>query len=147
MGNRERSTAITRPMSVAEASRRCIPLLTYSRRRIKPGRLEEFRSSYDAFAHAVFARTAGVKAIFAFPEPDDELAYWHVCWSRDIERLSFDDIEGHSTISSLYASTVDDPDTVEVYGGWNEVTVESSKAMPWLRHNFHTPLAGYMKAD
>ena len=84
--------------SVAAEAAKCIPLLTYSRRRIKPGKLEEFKAGYDAMAKAVFARTPGVKAIFAFAEPDDELAYWHVCWSRDISRLSYDD---DSELSSL----------------------------------------------
>ena len=133
--------------SVAQAAARCIPLLTFSRRRIKPDRLEAFKSVYEVFAQAVFDRTAGVKAIFAFPEPDDELAYWHVFWSRDVERLSFNDIDRFSELLSLYASTAEDPDVVEVYGGWNQSTVEAAKAMPWLTHNFHTPLAGYMKAD
>ena len=133
--------------SVAELATQCIPLLTYSRRLIKAGHLEAFKSSYESFAQVVFARTHGVKAIFAFPEPDDELAYWHVCWCRDVERLSFDDVDGYSAISSLYASTPTDPDVVEVYGGWNQATVEAAKTMPWLTHNFHGPLAGYMKAD
>ena len=130
--------------SVAAEAAKCIPLLTYSRRRIKSGKLEEFKAGYDAMAKAVFARTPGVKAIFAFAEPDDELAYWHVCWSRDISRLSYDD---DSELSSLYASTAEDPDIVNVYGGWDQTTVEAAKAMPWLTHNFHVPMAGYMKAD
>ena len=36
---------------------------------------------------------------------------------------------------------------MNVYGGWDQTTVEAAKAMPWLTHNFHVPMAGYMKAD
>ena len=124
------------------AAAKCIPLLTYSRRRIKPSCLEDFKVAYDAFAKSLFSSHPGVKAIFAFPEPDDALAYWHVCWSRDVERFVDD-----SAILAHYASTAEDPDTVEVYGGWNETTIEAAKAAPSLRHNFHKPLAGYMKLD
>jgi hypothetical protein len=128
--------------TVGKAAAQCIPLLTYSRRSIRPDSLEEFKVKYDVFAKATFASTPGVKALFAFPEPGDELAYWHVCWSRDVESFVDD-----STIANLYESKAEDPDTVEVYGGWNEATVEAAKGMPSLRHNFHKSLAGYMKAD
>jgi len=124
------------------AAAKCIPLLTYSRRRIKSSCLEDFKVAYDAFAKSLFSSHPGVKAIFAFPEPDDALAYWHVCWSRDVESFVDD-----SAILAYYASTAEDPDTVDVYGGWNEATIEVAKAAPSLRHNFHKPLAGYMKLD
>lgn len=119
-----------------------IPMILYGKRRVRAAKLEHFKKSWAASATTAFENNPSVKAVFAFPDPADPLAYWHVLWSRDV--ASFCE---PADSAQLYESTADDPDTMAVYGGWTDATVAASASYPSVRFEFHETLAGYMKAD
>jgi quinol monooxygenase YgiN len=120
-----------------------LPVIIYGKRRIREGMEEKFKADYAAFAESVYEENPHVKAIFAFPDHSDPLVSFQVFWSKETSHLVPDSPE----LDASYESTPDDKDTLEVYGGWNNDTVEASKKSPSVHHNFHKSMAGFIKSD
>jgi hypothetical protein len=132
---------------MAQSAARCgaAPLLIHGKRRIKEGMVDEFKHLYEAYSRA--AMTApGVKACFAFASAEP-LAFWHVMWAKDVaswESAQAKGTEASPGLLSTYGSTREDPDTLHVYGGWDEAM---KRADPSVDLCFHKSMAGYMKQD
>ena len=142
------------------------PLLLHGRRRIKEGMLNKFRANFDAYSKAAFA-IPGIKAVFAFADREEPSAFWHMLWAKNM--AAFESARACSAHSagilglrrgrpehSVFESTAEDPDTMHVYGGWDEAASHGSQGRPpasmqadnpTVRYHFHEPLAGYIKRD
>ena len=122
-------------------------MLVYGSRRIREDQLQTFRATYDAFAKFLFATNPAVKIIFAFPDPQDPLVYWHVFLTTDPACFADDS----AALNATYASSADDPDWLDVYGGYGPsveaAAVKIAAAAGGVRYRFHQPLAGFMKAS
>ena len=127
-----------------------VPILIYGKRRVKPGMVEQFKDAYSAHARALYEASPDVKAVVAFADKADPCAYWHVVWVK--RAAAFADVlervgrsPASAALSSCYASLPDDPDTLDVYGGWCHDAVPADT--PSVRYHFHRQLAGFLKAD
>ena len=125
------------------------PVIIYGKRRIKDGMLEEFKIQYQAFSKSVYESNPDVKAIFAFPDKEEPLVYWHVIWVKSANAFAND--WGRPTQSeplwATYKSTAEDPDTLIVYGGWDKDTLAKTQNIPCVRYDFKKSMAGFIKAD
>ncbi len=139
----------TESMAAPSGTAETAPMIIYGKRRIKAGMVEEFTQCYEVFAQSVYESNPAVKILFAFPEQEDPLVYWHVLWTADLTAFGNDAVRPpvSARLWATYASSPEDPDTPEVYGGWNDEIVETAKSIPWVRYRFHTPLAGFIKPD
>ncbi|MGR5308140.1 hypothetical protein [Vibrio mediterranei] len=133
------------PSGAAETT----PVIIYGKRRIKDGMLGEFKLQYQAFSKSVYESNPDVKAIFAFPDKEEPLVYWHVIWVKSANAFAND--WGRPTESeplwATYKSTAEDPDTLIVYGGWDKDTLAETQNIPCVRYDFKKSMAGFIKAD
>ena len=125
------------------------PILIYGKRRVNHGMAEDFEDEFNDHAAALYYdNPAHVKAVFAFADPYEPNAYWHVFMARDASfatRLLWPLVEDQAR---FYARDANEPDTMHVYGGWDSRTVGLAKN--WghgVRYRFHRPLSGFIKAD
>ncbi|PSW82533.1 hypothetical protein [Photobacterium angustum] len=125
------------------------PVIIYGKRRIKDDMLEEFKSQYQVFSKSVYESNPDVKAIFAFPDKEDPLVYWHVIWVKSANAFAND--WGRPSESeplwASYKSTTEDPDTLIVYGGWDKDTLDKTQNIQGVRYDFKKCMAGFIKAD
>jgi hypothetical protein len=89
-----------------------------------------FKQDFEAWS-----TTARLKAAFAFPDPADELLVHMLLWAKG-------DLAEAGPASMAFASTSEDPDTIEVYGGGKVEAVAAG-----IRFNAHLPLAGFIRDD
>ena len=120
-------------------------MLVYGSRRIKAEQLESFRTTYDAFAKFLFATNSAVKIVFAFPDPQDPLVYWHVFLTTEPACFANDS----AALNATYASSTEDPDWLDVYGSFDASVEEAAAKMAaaGVRYRFHKPMAGFVKAS
>ncbi|AUW06699.1 hypothetical protein [Vibrio campbellii] len=125
------------------------PVIIYGKRRIKDGMLEEFKILYQAFSKSVYESNPDVKAIFAFPDKEDPLVYWHVIWVKSANAFAndWDRPSESEPLWATYKSTAEDPDTLIVYGGWDKDTLAETQNIPCVRYDFKKSMAGFIKAD
>lgn len=109
---------------------------------MQSGMLKNFHKGYDLIAKAVFADT-GIKAVYAFPETDNPSSYCHVIIAKDVAAA----ISAQQRLAKLtvYESTTEEPDYLDVYGGWDEASMQAVD--PSVRYIFHEPKAGFIKTD
>ena len=118
----------------------------HGKRRIKKDKLADFQESYQAFSRSAFA-TCGIKAAFAFADVDESFTFWHVLWAKNVaafEAARSRDAQLNMRLQSTYESTPEDPDTVHVYGAWDDAI---QQADPSVRFRVHRPMAGFIKQD
>ena len=126
------------------------PLLLHGRRRIKKGMIAKFRANFDAYSKAAFA-IPGIKAVFAFADREEPSAFWHLLWARNM--AAFEAVRACSAHSagilglrrgrpehSVFESTAEDPDTMHVYGGWDEAMSHGSQGCPPASMQTDNPL-------
>nr|WP_240493318.1 MULTISPECIES: hypothetical protein [Vibrio] len=63
--------------AVISDSAQVTPVLVYGKRHIKKEKLAEFKHAYQAHSKSAYEENPDIKAIFAFPDTKDPLAYWH----------------------------------------------------------------------
>lgn len=135
--------------AVIPGSAQITPILVYGKRRIKKEKLGEFKSAFQAFSKSAYEENPDIKAIFAFPDKEDPLAYWHILWIRDAR--AFNDYLSRPTqgepLWDTYDFSSESPDTLAVYGGWDEETRTKTQAVSGVRYEFKNSIAGFMKPD
>ncbi len=116
---------------------------------LKKKNLSNLKRHTQAFSKSAYEENPDIKAIFAFPDTDDPLAYWHIVWLRNASALN----------DYLFQTTRDDPlwdtydclpqnlDTLTVYGGWDEDCKAQLQAIANVRYDFKKSLAGFIKPD
>ena len=115
------------------AARAACGVLAYGTRRILPGSASIFKADFEAWAAGSGEAAAGLNAAFAFPDPADAELLHVVYWARG-------DLPGAGPASDAFASTPDDPDTIDVYGQG-----QLGDAGPAVRCNRNAPLAGFIR--
>ena len=127
-----------------------VPLIFYGQRRVQEGKLDEFKERFCEHSEAICALNPGARAVFAFPDPADPLAFWHLSYFRDVHTWADNsarppvDAKLHPTYRQAVDS--DDRDTIRVYGGWNDDVVQAAAILtPAVRYDFHEPLAGFFR--
>ncbi|WP_060981781.1 hypothetical protein [Vibrio splendidus] len=135
--------------AVISDSAQVTPVLVYGKRHIKKDKLAEFKHAYQAHSKSAYEENPDIKAIFAFPDTEDPLAYWHILWVRSAS--AFNDYLSRSTQAESEWDTYDyspeNLDTLTVFGGWNEETKTRAKADSGVKYDFKSSLAGFMKPD
>ena len=135
--------------AVIPGSAQITPILVYGKRRIKKEKLGEFKSAFQAFSKSAYEENPDIKAIFAFPDKEDPLAYWHILWVRSAR--AFNDYLSRPTqgepLWDTYDFSSESPDTLAVYGGWDEETRTKTQAVSGVRYEFKNSIAGFMKPD
>ena len=122
----------------------CNGILVYGRRRVKPYLIAVFKEKFAAHAVEVVAADSKVKAFFAFPDCVDPTAFYHVFMSTGCTVVGNDVLTGEE-LPALYSSTPENPDVLEVYGGWAQEVPEGAASS--VRYRYHAPLAGFIKSD
>lgn len=142
---------VTMRMRSRRSMHRCLstaPVIIHGKRRIKPGMVAEYKERYDDHSRDLFGRNADVKACFAFPDPDDDHAYWHVFWARDAShtrKFAWPLVE---EASRFYYRDPEYPDIMDVFGGWDKSTRQLAQLNAHgCQYHFHLPLAGFIKAE
>lgn len=123
----------------------CRPILVYGRRRVRPEQLDAFTARFSDRA-----ASASYRACFAFPDLADPTAYFHIYMlSEEQAETAFHEevlpSETNQGLKETYASTPEDPDRLEVYGGWTQAMRDAATVDGTVTYNFHTPLAGFIK--
>lgn len=135
--------------AVIPGSAQITPILVYGKRRIKKEKLGEFNSAFQAFSKSAYEENPDIKAIFAFPDKEDPLAYWHILWIRSAR--TFNDYLSRPTqgepLWDMYDFSSESQDTLAVYGGWDEETRTKTQAVSGVRYEFKNSIAGFMKPD
>lgn len=135
--------------AVISGSSQVTPILVYGKRHIKKEKLSEFKHAYQAHSKSAYEENPDIKAIFAFPDTENPLAYWHILWVRSAS--AFNDYLSRCTqtepLWDTYDYSPENPDTLTVFGGWNEETENRAKAASGVKYEFKTSLAGFMKPD
>ena len=132
--------------TLASGAASAVPLLVHGRRRVKEGSIAEFKERFSSLAASSTKPGSGVHAMFAFADPTNPLAFWHVFWSAGPSAFSHDASQQES-LAACYESTEEDPDCLNCYGGWSEGVAADAAANPSVRYRFHAPMAGFIKAD
>ncbi|MEZ8860505.1 hypothetical protein [Vibrio sp. 10N.247.311.51] len=135
--------------AVIPGSAQITPILVYGKRRIKKEKLGEFNSAFQAFSKSAYEENPDIKAIFAFPDKEDPLAYWHILWIRSAR--TFNDYLSRPTqgepLWDMYDFSSESQDTLAVYGGWDEETRTKTQAVSGVRYEFKNSIVGFMKPD
>ena len=135
--------------AVLSGSAHVTPILVYGKRHIKKEKLAEFKQAYQTHSKSAYEENPDIKAIFAFPDTEDPLTYWHILWVRSAD--AFNDYLSRSTekepVWDAYDYSSKNPDTLTVFGGWNEETKIRTKSASGIKYEFKSNLAGFMKSD
>ena len=106
-------------------------LLVHGTRRLLPGRVGVYKTDFEAWT----ARNGkGLNAAFAFPDPSDAELMHTLIWAKG-------DLRGAGPRSEAFASTVEDRDTLAVYGSGTVTSTDSG-----VRCESHVPLAGFIRS-
>jgi hypothetical protein len=125
------------------------PILIYGKRRIKKAKIDEFKKCYQAFSKSIYEQNQAIKAMFAFPDNQDPFVYWHIVWVRNAK--AFSDFWSRPCKSEplwdTYACSPEDPDTLTVYGEWDEETKTKTQTVAGVRYELKKSIAGFIKPD
>lgn len=108
----------------------------------------EYKELYDYYANDIFYDNSDVKACFALPDPHDDHAIWHVFWARDASHARKFVWPLIEETARFYYRDAEFPDVLDIFGGWDNATrLLAKQNAHGCQYQFHSPLAGFIKAD
>ena len=130
------------------------PLLLHGRRRIKKGMIAKFRANFDAYSKAAFAIPASKRVRRRLAR---SRRHSGTCCGRNM--AAFEAVRACSAHSagilglrrgrpehSVFESTAEDPDTMHVYGGWDEAASHGSQGRPPASMQADNPTVRYRRS-
>lgn len=125
------------------------PVVICGQRRIKAERLSAFKKSYQSFSESTYTKNPDLKAIFAFPDKEDPLVYWHILWVRNASacKHTIMDYRLDDNLQSTYASSSEEPDKLTIFGGRSDDLQSELERDSSVEYEYKDSLAGFIKAN